>query len=561
MNSFTNYYKNSKIINPDKLLINKKKNYSSTNQASIFNEIISSYNSKKKTRNNKTNLMLFTESNSNEKTNITKNNNITNNTNTPNNSKLNNNLAQIFSNITNKNSKKIKKNYFKKKLKELFNSINIENIDNKKIIFQNKRDLLERIKYDKIKIPRIKTQIGLNNYLINDFKEYEAPFYEISRSLKNRLIYDEYKFHKTLLQEQKCLYNLYNPKDYRSKFSIKNDNNSSFNNESNSSNLIKPYIRKNKKRFTTYNPVVKYKNLYKNMHIKKGNEKFFNENNKTNYNNKGSRKSFLFQTSLLSSRSKEIYPVNYSARFITEFQNSLLPQKQKEKYPVHSVRFNLEKEKEKGKDSSLSPIQKDIIPVHSSIRLPPDFRKSYSNNISNSNSDTNINISNYFNKNKKNRIKKNYKLSFKKRYSVESCYRYMNEFNDYLVKAQKLKKENSEGDNNRKTRLIKLDENKLVMEIKKRKDKTVKNSFRVKDRNNDDDDELNFESYKIAKKFHIDMGMGAFYMNNLKMRIEPRYIRKEFKKKTMEKYKGNKGVFFGTKFREKIEDSYKKKYK
>ena len=48
MNSFTNYYKNSKIINPDKLLINKKKNYSSTNQASIFNEIISSYNSKKK---------------------------------------------------------------------------------------------------------------------------------------------------------------------------------------------------------------------------------------------------------------------------------------------------------------------------------------------------------------------------------------------------------------------------------------------------------------------------------------------------------------------------------
>mgnify|MGYP003571361647 CR=1 FL=1 len=120
MNSFTNYNKNNKIINQDKLLINKKKNYSSTNHTSIFNEIISSYNSKEKTRNNKTNLMLFTESNSNEKTNITKNNNITNNTNTSNNSKLNKNLAQIFSNITNKNSKKIKKNYFKKKLKELF---------------------------------------------------------------------------------------------------------------------------------------------------------------------------------------------------------------------------------------------------------------------------------------------------------------------------------------------------------------------------------------------------------------------------------------------------------
>jgi len=295
------------------------------------------------------------------------------------------------------------------------------------------------------------------------------------------------------------------------------------------------------------------------MHLKKGNDKFFNENNKTNYNNKGARKSFLFQTSLLSSRSKEIYPVNYSARFITEFQNSLLSQKQKEKYPVHSVRFNLEKEK--GKDSSLSPIQKENMPVHSSIRLPSDFRKSYSHNISNSNSDTNINISNYCNKNKKNRILKNYKLTFKQKYSNESSYRYMNEFNDYLAKAQKLKKENSEWDNNRKTRLIKLDENKLVMEIKKKKDKTVKNSFGVRSRNNDDDNELNFESYKDAKKFHIDMGMGAFYMNNLKMKIEPRYIRKEFKKKTMEKYKGNKGIFFGTKFREKVEDSVKKKYK
>ena len=136
----------------------------------------------------------------------------------------------------------------------------------------------------------------------------------------------------------------------------------------------------------------------------------------------------------------------------------------------------------------------------------------------------------------------------------------MNEFNDYLAKAQKLKKECSEGDNNRKTRLIKLDENKLVLEIKKKKNKTVKNSFGIRNRN-DDDNELNFDSYKDAKKFHIDMGMGALYMYNLKTKLEPNYIKKEFRKKTMEKYKGNKGVFFGTKFKEIIEDSIKKKYK
>ena len=555
MNSFTNYYKNNKIINPDKLLSNKKKNYSPTNHSNISNEIIFSYNSKNKSRNNKTNLMLLTESNSNEKTNNTKNINTTNNTNTSNNSKFNSNLGHIFSNITNKKTKKIKKNYFKKKLKELFDSIKIENIDNKKIIFQNKRDLLDRIKYDKIKIPRIKTQIGLNNYLINDFKESESPFYEISRSLKNRLVYDEYKFLKTLLQEQKCLYNLYNPKDYRPKYSIKNDNNSSFNNESNSNNLIKPYIRKNKKRFTTYNPVVIYKNLYKNMHIRKSNEKIFNENNKTNYSNKGKRKSFLFQTSLLSSHSKEKYPIISSNRFITEFQNSLSSQKYKKKYSIHSVRFNLEKEK----DSSLSSPPKDILPFSSSIRLQSNLRKSFSHNINNSNSDTKLNISNYYNKSKNNRIKKNYKLTFKERYSNESNIRYINELNNYLAKAQKLKKEHSEGDN-RKARLIKLDENKLILEIKKKKkkNKTVMDSFGVKRRNNDDD-ELNFESYKDAKKFHIDMGMGSFYMNNLKMKIVPRYIKKEFKKETTEKYKGNNGIFFGTE--EKIEDLIKKKYK
>ena len=555
MNSFTNYYKNNKIINPDKLLSNKKKNYSPTNHSNISNEIIFSYNSKNKSRNNKTNLMLLTESNSNEKTNNAKNINTTNNTNTSNNSKFNSNLGHIFSNITNKKTKKIKKNYFKKKLKELFDSIKIENIDNKKIIFQNKRDLLDRIKYDKIKIPRIKTQIGLNNYLINDFKESEAPFYEISRSLKNRLVYDEYKFLKTLLQEQKCLYNLYNPKDYRPKYSIKNDNNSSFNNESNSNNLIKPYIRKNKKRFTTYNPVVIYKNLYKNMHIRKSNEKIFNENNKTNYSNKGKRKSFLFQTSLLSSHSKEKYPIISSNRFITEFQNSLSSQKYKKKYSIHSVRFNLEKEK----DSSLSSPPKDILPFSSSIRLQSNLRKSFSHNINNSNSDTKLNISNYYNKSKNNRIKKNYKLTFKERYSNESNIRYINELNNYLAKAQKLKKEHSEGDN-RKARLIKLDENKLILEIKKKKkkNKTVMDSFGVKRRNNDDD-ELNFESYKDAKKFHIDMGMGSFYMNNLKMKIVPRYIKKEFKKETTEKYKGNNGIFFGTE--EKIEDLIKKKYK
>ena len=555
MNSFTNFYKNNKSINQDKHLAIKKKNYSSTNHTNFFNEIISSYNTKKKSRNSKPNLILLTESNSNEKTNITKNINVTTNTNTSNNSKLSKNLEHIFSNITNKNSKRIKKNYFKKKLKELFDSIKLENIDYKKIIFQNKRNLLDRIKYDKIKIPRIKTQIGLNNYLINDFKEYEAPFYEISRSLKNRLIYDEFKFHRTLLQEKKVLYNLYNPKDSRPKYSINNDNNVSFNNESNNSNLIKPYIRKNKKRFTTYNPVVMYKNLYKNMHLKKANEKNFNENSKSNNKNR-SRKSFLFQTSLLSSHSKEIYPINSSARFIIEFQKSLSSQKQKEKYPIHSVKFNLEKEK----DSSLSPFQKDSQPVPSSIRLESDIRKSYSHNMPNSDSDTNLNISNFFNKNKNHRIKKNYKLTFKARYSNESSSRYMNEFNDYLSKAQKLKKECPESDNNRKTRLIKLDENKLVLEIKKKKNKTVNNSFGVRGRNNDDDD-LNFESYKDVKKFHIDMGMGAFYMNNLKMKIEPRYIKKEFKKKTIQKYKGNKGVFFGTKFREKVEDSIKKKYK
>ena len=89
----------------------------------------------------------------------------------------------------NKKKNKIKKNIYKKKLKELFEKINNENNDKN---FKNKTYLFDHAIFNKIKIPKIKTQQRLNNYLIYDFKETETPMTIINRSIKNRIIYDEY---------------------------------------------------------------------------------------------------------------------------------------------------------------------------------------------------------------------------------------------------------------------------------------------------------------------------------------------------------------------------------
>ena len=111
------------------------------------------------------------------------------------------------------------------------------------------------------------------------------------------------------------------------------------------------------------------------------------------------------------------------------------------------------------------------------------------------------------------------------------------------TEKNKLKEENEYSDD-KKLKLVTLNEDKLLLEVR-RKNAFIDSFCLVGQNINDKEDDIDEDNYKGIKNYHLNMGMGATYMHNLKYKIEPRYILKNFKKKTIDKYKGNKGIYFG----------------
>ena len=69
----------------------------------------------------------------------------------------------------------------------------------------------------------------------------------------------------------------------------------------------------------------------------------------------------------------------------------------------------------------------------------------------------------------------------------------------------------------------------MILEIKKKN--VFLNSFGIiGKKNNGKNDDVDPENLKDVKNYHLNMGLGALYMQNLKFRIEPSYIKKNFKK-------------------------------
>ena len=520
MYSFTKKKSKNKSINPNKLILNQKKSSLSLNNQNIINKTVSFSKNKNKSRNNETKLLLLYDSNSDKKPNLKKNYN-----NTTYNKKLIQNVDIYFNNIQNKNKKKIKKNIYKKKLKELFETINNEN-NNK--IFKNKSYIFDRGALDKIKIPKIKTQQRLNNYLIYDFKENETPMTIINRSIKNRIIYDEYELFKSLLKEKKGSRNYKFAKDYKSKYSTKNENSSLINSYNNNSNIGKKFERTNKRKMSCYNPVIIYNEMYKSYYKQKtkDNDILLDSSNKTN-NKKNldlkSTKNVTYQTSL-----------------------------------SNNIKENINR---------------------SPLRKKSEQQKSFSYN-SNTNQNINLRLTNFldkYNKNYQLKYKKQVKLSNRGNYFERLYKEHKNEYNHYVKKSQELRamtyseeiskierekedlmKESTEWEDNKRLKLLALNENRLILEIKKRN--VFLNSFGIiGKKNNGKNDDADSENLKAVKNYYMNMGLGALYLQNLKFRIEPRYIKKDFKKKTIDKYKSNRGVFFGPRIIEESED-IKKRY-
>lgn len=124
---------------------------------------------------------------------------------------------------------------------------------------------------------------------------------------------------------------------------------------------------------------------------------------------------------------------------------------------------------------------------------------------------------------------------------------YIEQIKKLEMEENKLKEdyENNKWTEDKKIKLTELKEERLLLEIKK------KNAFLdsigiVGKSVSDKDDDVDEDNFQGLKNYHMDLSMGSNYINNLKFKIEPRYILKQFKKKTLEKFKGNKGIFFGS---------------
>ena len=498
MNSIGKYNKNKIIVKQNNSMItNKKQILDNINHNS--KNILSSYNLKYKSRNNSNNLLFLTDTtlkdiNHNIKT-------------------FNKTFYQDIKrkNLFSKNIKKVsnntKKDFYKKKIKKLL--LNIED-NEKKSIFKNKEDIFNQTSLcNKEIIPVVRTQEELNYYLINDFKENLPLKLEISKSLKNRRMDEQFEEYKTLIREKRYRKHVNVIKEYRKKIEIKMDRKSSLN-KSNSSkekgkenekekekekDLTPKYIRKSKKRMTCFCPEVSNNEIYKKYYK---NKKTINEK-------------------------KTKIKIHYSQKN-NAFHN-ISPKKTKEIFNFNSPK--------KRNESELTIIKKN---------------KKSGTIISYKSSHIKLNkIANISFKNEKDyeELKKKHKKFIKILRKLRAK-NYVEQIKKLEVEENKLneEKENSNKNKYKKIKLSELNEEKLKLKIKK--NNIFLNSFGIAGKNiNNKEDDIDEDNFKSLKNYHFNLGMGATYMNNLKLKIEPRYILKYFQNKTIDKYKRNKGIFFG----------------
>ena len=500
MNSLINYNKNNESFNKNKSLRNKK-NYILTKTLNNTNHIISSYDLKNKSRNNKFNLLLLTESNIKEK-----NNNLKTFFNTSNTIKIKKN--KIYSRIySNKKPNKTKKDFYKKKIKDLL--IDIDN-NNENNIFGKRLYIFDEINSNKDKIPKVKTQEQLNYYLINDFKDNDPPQIEIDKSLKNRRMDEEFDKYKIILNEKRYYKNISLINEYKKKENIKLvkiDYSPSLNNNNNN-NSPRKYKRKSKKILTFYRPVIFYNDIYNNYYKNK-------EKDIQTLNESKSSKNKIIEENL----SKEIKPS-----------------------------FHIKSPTIRGKRRSV-------------------FHQTFSDSITNTSYSFKHNHIHFLkNHNFEAQSEQLYRVQKKqyKKYLKNTLNLRANNFIEQMEKLEieknKLKeeKENNNG-KEKKLKLTEFNEEKLLLEIRKKN--ILIDSFGIEGNNiHNKEDDIDEDNFKGIKNYHLNMGMGATYMHNLKSKLEPRYILKNFQKKTLEKYKGNKGIYFGpnNKEIERLKQLYKK---
>ena len=434
-----------------------------------MNKIVSSFNHRSKSRNKKAHFLLTTTTNSNLLTERKM-------------SKKEKAILDLKKNLAiktpaNKNKKINYRNVLKKLLIGLENNSDYKAIGDRAFMFR-------WVPRNKEKIPTVKTQEQLNNYLIQDFKDKVPPKIEISKSIKNNKIFEDFERYKNLLKEKNYINNIYLINEYKKKEGIKVDKSAySFLN----SPHMAAFKRTAKKKYTWYKPNAIFSNF---LNIYKA--KFQSE--EKNYPN-------IFNTNT--------YTKNYEKRQSVHCPNNV--------YEYTSP--------EKGKSTVYSHLN-SVINLRNNLdwRLLSKSERIY---------------------NEQKRVYSKYLKNVKKlraKNFVAQTIKFEAEKNK--IEKEKEKNKLTEWNEPKTIRTI-LDEDGLLLEIKRRN--IFLDSFGIAGKNiNSKDDDVDEDNFKGIKTYHVNFGMGATYLTT-KMKIDPKYILTLFTNKTIDQYKANSGIYFGPK--------------
>ena len=393
--------------------------------------------------------------------------------------------------------------------KEINNKNNLNKSPKKKLIDLESMLLKQRNLHPIV--PKVKTQIQLNHYLINDFKESEANQAYILRSMKYQEMNEDFEEILEQLKEKRFLQNNVNP---------------TYSNE------------KEKEDESDEDDFYYYEKINDNI-------------DNINFNN----------AKIVKKKSNPLismYKINNSEKInekSNDFNNSLKQVLINKNYDNNSIKSYLYKEQNNNQiDDSKSKSRKQV-KIKTQIS---------SSNIGNSTS-TGLQYLRCLRNHKTNRSNnksKSQKPIFDKFEIASNLYKeHKKEYTNYLIKKQIMRGKNYskqmallekekeyykkldgiEGDEEYNSgKLFKLNQNELLHQMKLKY--VFANSFNTMRLFNEGDQDLDIDNPKKLKELCIDTQIKM--VRALKREINPTYIKNKFSKTTVGQYQKSRGVFF-----------------
>ena len=442
-------------------------------------------------------------------------------------------IKKLITEFETEKNEKEKLNHFKSKKNKTKTKKKINTKKNKKIIGPNTKPSALFIPTKKVffSVPKIKTQMQFNRYLINDFKENDSEMDYIKRSLKYQKInedFDELVFLKQIkevakngIAENIMENNQKNEMDFYDTPDSENKNN----------NSLKPRMTKEISEFNI-NSILKKNNIYNSNMRRLYTEKI--KEIPKNLGKSGSKrdsKRESISNNITINTINQNNNINYTSRTkVSEKENSFIEEKEKEKEKENNndnikdnkpqgIKFLMEI-KNKNKNNEIRPKKKKIT---TSID-----KFNFSNRLYNAQ------------KNEYNRYMRKKMFVRGKNFSKQIA----------LINKEKEKlgivdteedNEDDEGANTERA-LPKLIIPNLLFQIEYKD--IFKNSFNTLRVVEEGDQDLDLDDLnkirKAIKDYEIEMIKVLKKNNNLN------YIKKHFNKTTVGKFQSTKGIYFGS---------------